>query len=554
MIFNKFTLNFKSKCIENDYRNLQQIYIKQEFTLFSIQTLLFFTAYILYYFQEYTYNGIIVANILAFMVSIVMLKFIINTHPSWNEYILPLLQIYIAYIWNLDNFFPTTTEDPNYDYDASYEYNWYYGFQAFYFHFAILQLGYQIWPQAIALIAIYIQYVTYYPTQTLEYLAMCLTIFLVFIGLVVMKYSNEKIKRLQFRDSREQNRWIKIIDQVLEQSIVVIKFDQKQDQLILQQINELSKTRLKIENSKELREMLRNIQMIIEINNLEKDDIKTKNLEQEIRDLIIKNDSYKLITHQVDVRSNVFNKEYKVKLIQQVLQDEYCVIAIFEQNLRNYNKQLQIEVKYKENIFLFLLKQFFQQIKTANSKLKILNSMINFQQIRLLLYDENLKCRKSWISTSILVSQMNLLYSRKIRVTIKKDIQGFVTNQIYLFSILMSIPQVFDEFQCMKIKGKTILNIQRVKITMIGRMNDAQAYQKLFKQNLNLCQSLKQNQKIILKHLQQLISNKTMSCQYKNQIISIYLNKFLLWEGFREKYFNLKTKDMLAHLSFEFEV
>ncbi|CAD8146801.1 unnamed protein product [Paramecium octaurelia] len=552
MIFNKFTLNFNSRCIENDYRKLQQIYIKQEFTLFSIQTLLFFTAYILYYFQEYTFNGIIVANILAFMFSIVMLKIIINTHPSWNEYILPLLQIYIAYIWNLDNFFPTTTEDPNYDYDASYEYNWYYGFQAFYFHFAILQLGYQIWPQAIALIAIYIQYVTYYPTQTLEYLAMCLTIFLVFIGLVVMKYSNEKIKRLQFRDSREQNRWIKIIDQVLEQSIVVIKLDQKQDQLILQQINELSKTRLKIENSKELREMLRN--MIIEINNLERDDIKTKNLEQEIRDLIIQNDSYKLITHQVDVRSNVLHKEYKVKLIQQVLQDEYCVIAIFEQNLRNYNKQLQIEVKYKENIFLFLLKQFFQQIKTANTKLKILNSMINFQQIRLLLYDENLKCRKTWISTSILVNQINLLYSKKIRVTIKKDLQGFVTNQIYLFSILMSIPQVFDEFQSMKIKAKTILNIERVKITMIGRMNDAQSNQKLFKQNLSLSQSLQQNQKIILKHLQQLITNKTLQCQQKNQIISIYLNKFLLWEGFREKYFYLKTKDMLTHLSFEFEV
>lgn len=61
---------------------------------------------------------------------------------------------------------------------------------------AILQLGYQIWPQAITLFVIYIQYITYYPTETLEYLAMCLTIFLVFIGLVVMKYSNEKIKRL----------------------------------------------------------------------------------------------------------------------------------------------------------------------------------------------------------------------------------------------------------------------------------------------------------------------------------------------------------------------
>ncbi|CAD8148068.1 unnamed protein product [Paramecium pentaurelia] len=552
MIFNKFTLNFKSKSVENDYRKLQQIYIKQEFTLFSIQTILFFTAYILYYFQEYTFNGIIIANILAFMLSIVLLKFIMNSHPSWNEYILPLLQIYIAYIWNLDNFFPTTTEDPNYDYDASYEYNWYYGLQAFYFHFAILQLGYQIWPQAIVLFAVYIQYVTYYPTETLEYLAMCLTIFLVFIGLVVMKYSNEKIKRLQFRDSREQNRWIKIIDQVLEQSIVVIKFDQKQDQLILQQINEISKTRLKIENNKELREMLRN--MIIEINNLEKDHVKQKNLEQEIRDLIIKNDQYKLITHQVDVRSNVLQQEYKVKLIQQVLSDEYCVIAIFESNLKHQNKQLQIEVRQKENIFIYLLKQFFQQIKTANTKLKILYSMINFQQIRLLLYDENLKTNQTWVSTSVIINQINLLYSKKIKIIIKKDLQGFLTNQIYLFSILMSITQIFDEFQQMKIKGKNILNIQRVKITMIGKMNDAIANQKLLKQNLDLTQSLKQNQKIILKHIQQLITNKNIQTQQKNQIISIYLNKFLLWEGFREKYFNLKIKGMYIHMSFEFEV
>ncbi|CAD8151376.1 unnamed protein product [Paramecium pentaurelia] len=551
MIINKFTLNFKSKSIENDYRNLQQNYIKQEFTLFSIHTILFFSAYILYYFQEYTFNGIIVANILAFMLSIVLLKFIINSHPAWNEYILPILQIYIAYIWNLDNFFPTTTEDPNYDYDASYEYNWYYGFQAFYFHFAILQLGYQIWPQAIALLVIYIQYVTYYPTETLEYTAMCLTIFLVFIGLLVMKYTNEKIKRLQFRDSREQNRWIKIIDQVLEQSIVVIKLDQKQDQLILQQINDISKTRLKIQNNKELREMLRN--MIIENTNMEKEEIKSKNLEQEIRDLIIKNEQYRFITHQVDVRSNVLNKEYKVKLIQQVLQDEYCVIAIFEQNLKNENNQFQLEVRYKENIFQFLLKQFFQQMKTANTKLKILYSMINFQQIRILLNDENLKTKQSWVSTILIRNQMNLIFSKKVKIMIKNELQGFVTNQVYLFSILMSISQIFNEFQQMKIKGKTILNVQRVKITLIGKMNDVISFQKLFKSNLNFSQSIKHNQKIILKHLQKIITNKNIQTQEKNQLLSIYLNKFLLWEGFKEKHFNFKIKDMI-HLSFEFEV
>ncbi|CAK62523.1 unnamed protein product (macronuclear) [Paramecium tetraurelia] len=387
MIINKFTLNFKSKSIENDYRKLQQSYIKQEFTLFSIHTILFFSAYILYYFEEYTFNGIIVANISVFMLSIILLRFIINSHPAWNEYILPILQIYIAYIWNLDNFFPTTTEDPNYDYDASYEYNWYYGLQAFYFHFAILQLGYQIWPQAVALIGIYIQYVSYYPTETLEYSAMCLTIFLVFIGLLVMKYTNEKTKRLQFRDSREQNRWIKIIDQVLEQSIVVIKLDQEQDQLILQQINDISKSRLKIQNNIELREMLRN--MIIENTHMEREEIRFKNLEQEIRDLIIRYDQYRFITHQVDVRSNVLNKEYKVKLIQQVLQDEFCVIAIFEQDLKNENHKHHLEVKCKENIFQFLLIQFFQQMKTASTRLKILYSMINFQQIRLLLNNNN---------------------------------------------------------------------------------------------------------------------------------------------------------------------
>ncbi|CAD8062068.1 unnamed protein product [Paramecium sonneborni] len=486
------------------------------------------------------------------MLSIVLLRFIIKSHPAWNEYVLPILQIYIAYIWNLDNFFPTTTEDPNYDYDASYEYNWYYGFQAFYFHFAILQLGYQIWPQAIALLAIYIQYVTYYPTNTLEYQAMCTTIFMVFIGLVVMKYTNEKIKRLQFRDSREQNRWIKIIDQVLDQSIVVIKFDQKQDQLILLQINDISKTRLKIQDNKEFREMLRN--MVIENNQLDKDEIKLKNLEQEIRDLIIKNEQYKFITHQVDVRSNVLHKAYKVKLIQQVLSDEYCVIAIFEQNLKNENKQLELEVRCKENIFIYLLKQFFQQIKTAKTKLQILHSMINFQQIRLLLNGQNLKFTQSWISTNQIRNQINLIYSKRIKITIKKELQGFFTNQIYFFSILMSISQIFDEFQHIKIKGKTILNIQRVKITLMGKICDLESQQKLLKLNLNLSQTLRENQKIILKQIQKLINNKNILIQQKNQIISIYLNKFLLWEGFREKHFNLKYKDGLAHLSFEFEV
>ncbi|CAK62524.1 unnamed protein product (macronuclear) [Paramecium tetraurelia] len=139
---------------------------------------------------------------------------------------------------------------------------------------------------------------------------------------------------------------------------------------------------------------------------------------------------------------------------------------------------------------------------------------------------------------------MNIIFSKKVQISIKTELQGFVTKQVYLFSILMSISQIFDEFHHMKIKGKTILSVQRVKITLIGKIGDAISFQN---------ESFTQNQRIILKQLQKIITNKKIENQEKNQLLSIYLNKFLLWEGFREKHFRLKTKDMV-HVSFEFDV
>ncbi|CAD8055704.1 unnamed protein product [Paramecium primaurelia] len=557
-MISRFTLKFKSNQIENEYRQEQHVHLKSEFTLFSIQTIvqqeliqLFFVAYILYYFQENTFNLIVVTNILVFMVLILLLKCIIDKYPSCNKYILPLLQIYFAYIWNLDNFFPIEVTDDSSYYSFTYDYNWYYGMQAFYFHFAIMQLGYQIWPQGVALLIIYFQYVTYYPSQTLEYYAMCLTIFLVFIGLIMMKYTNEKTRRMQFRNSREQNNWIKIIDQILEQSVLVIKFDEKQDQLILSSINDLSKQRLKITNNKELRIVLRDMLIIQEKNrNIE---AKKCNLEEEIRD-IIKNQKQKLTQYQLEVRSQQQNKELKVKLIQSIMQEEDCVILIFEQNQKNQIRDFQQVIKYKETFILFILQQLTTQLKTIKTRLQIILLIINIQQIRLFFNYQDIRNRKGWIQINQIQNQMNLLLQKKIEFNFNNSLSGFITNQIYFFSILISFAQLFDKLQKITIKKRNELNQDRLKVTLEGFMIDTLSNSKILKQNLNFCLNSEQNYKIVLQNLKKTIDEKSIENQKKAQIITIYLTKFLLWNAWRECNIKIKINNGLTNLSFEFSL
>ncbi|CAK71439.1 unnamed protein product (macronuclear) [Paramecium tetraurelia] len=558
-MISRFTLKFKSNQIENDYRQEQHIHLKSEFTLFSIQTIvqqeliqLFFVAYILYYFQEETFNLIVVTNILVFMVLILLWKWLIDKQPSSNKYILPFLQIYFAFIWNLDNFFPQQVAEDDYSYSPfTYDYNWYYGMQAFYFHFAVMQLGYQIWPQAVALLIIYFQYVTYYPSKTLEYYAMCLTILLVFIGLIMMKYTNEKTRRMQFRNSREQNNWIKTIDQILEQSVLVIKFDEKQDQLILSSINDLSKQRLKISNNKDMRTVLRDMLIIQEANkNIE---AKKQNLEEEIRD-VIKNQKQKLIQYQLEVKSQQQNKELKVKLIQSIMQEEECVILIFEQNQKNKIRDFQQVMKQKETFILFLLQQLTTQLKTIKTRLQIVLLVINLQQIRLFFNYYDMRNRKGWIQISQIQNQMNLLLQKKIEFNVHSELTGFITNQVYFFSILISLAQLFDRLQTIKLKKRNKLNQDRLKVSLEGSMIDMILNSKILKQNLNFSRNPEQNYKIILSNLQKTIDDKSLDIKKKAQIISIYLTKFLLWNAWRECNINIKVNFGQTILSFEFSL
>ncbi|CAD8065644.1 unnamed protein product [Paramecium sonneborni] len=551
-MISRFTLRFKSNQIENEYQQEQHVHLKSEFTLFSIQTILFFAAYIIYYFQQHTFNLIVVTNILAFMVLILLLRCLINRYPSSNKYILPLLQIYFAYIWNLDDFFPLETyEQDSSQYSNYYDYNWYYGLQAFYFHFAVMQLGYQIWPQAVTLLIIYIQYVTYYPSKTLEYYAMCLTIFLVFIGLIMMKYTNEKTRRLQFRNSREQYNWIKIIDQILEQSVLVIKFDERQDQLILSSINDLSKQRLKIRNNKELRTVLRDMIIIQERNrNVE---AKKGNLEEEIRD-IIQNQKSKLSQYQLEVKSLQHNKELRVKLIQSIMQEEDCVILIFEQNQNNKIHDFQQVMKIKEAFILFLLQQLTLSLKTIRTRLQIIFIIINIQQIRLFFNYQHIRNRKGWIQINQIQNQMNLLFQKKIEFIFSNQLNGFITNQVYFFSILISFAQLFDLLQKIKIKQKNQLNQERLKITLEGSMIETLSNAKVLKQNLNFTLNPEQNYKMILLSLKKIIDEKSIDIQKKSQIITIYFTKFLLWNAWKESKINIKIINGLTSLSFEFSL
>lgn len=64
----------------------------------------------------------------------------------------------------------------------------------------------------MAILGIYVFFIIDYNQSTLEFAMLAITWFSVLVGLFFLKYTTLRLKRLQFIDNRERNKWIKIIE------------------------------------------------------------------------------------------------------------------------------------------------------------------------------------------------------------------------------------------------------------------------------------------------------------------------------------------------------
>ncbi|CAK75303.1 unnamed protein product (macronuclear) [Paramecium tetraurelia] len=540
-MLNKLTLSFKSDAIEQEFRDNQSIKVKEEFNLFTIQCLLFFPFYLSSYFQSEYFNltSILIIFIIAGL--IIVFKLIIDSCPKYAIIILPALQIIFAIVWSIDNLQSSLQVS---------QYQWFYGFQSFYFHSAIMQQGYQILPQAISILGLYILFLILYMENSLEFIALSLTQLSVLLGLIFLKYTNLKLKRLQFIDNRERNKWIKIIEQIVDYELIVVEFDKRQDQIIIKQINERTKKKFQIQDNQELRKILRDMAIIHSGSSHAK--LKTESLEMAIREQFCCN--FEQLIPSYDVSSSILKQEFRVKLIQYILQDVQCVILAFDSQSRQEIKQTLSNQKLQESLFIQCSSKILSSICTFNNKLLVLQQIVNLQFYRIWLDNKHLLLtQRSQFKMPEVIQQLQNTLSRQI---IFKNIpefnDSFQLNLRALQMVLVGLTQFVDsDFQVMiKWSNKILFSHLTFKMETKKVLFSSQVYN-LIKRQLDFDDKnwIKNKQKIL--ECIQILSEKRKISQ-EPFLFTLIMCEYVLYSAFNQSTLRLQTKkDKRLKVSFE---
>ncbi|CAD8133361.1 unnamed protein product [Paramecium octaurelia] len=539
-MLNKLTLSFKSDAIEQEFRDNQSIKVKEEFNLFTIQCLLFFPFYLSSYFQSEYFNltSILIIFIIAGM--IIVFKLIIDSYPKYAIIILPALQILFAIVWSIDNL----QQSP---YISSY--SWFYGFQSFYFHSAIMQQGYQILPQAISILGLYIMFIILYIENSLEFIALSLTQLSVLLGLIFLKYTNLKLKRLQFIDNRERNKWIKIIEQIVDYELIVVEFDKRQDQIIIKQINEGTKEKFQIHDNQDLRKILRDMTIINSGSSHAK--LKKDSLEMAIRDQFCCN--FEQLIPSYDVISNILKQEFRVKLIQYILQDVQCVILAFDSQSRQEIKQTLSNQKLQESLFIQCSSKILSSICAYNNKLLVLQQIVNLQFYRIWLDNKNFVTQRSQMKMPYLIQQLQNTLSRQI--IFKNSLEfndSFQLNLRALQMVLVGLTQFVDsDFQVtIKLSNKILFRHLTFKMETKKVLFSSQICN-LIKRQLDFDdKNWKKNKQKILECIQILSEKRKIS--EDTILFSLIMCEYILYSVFNQSTLRFQTKkDNRLKVSFE---
>ncbi|CAD8060960.1 unnamed protein product [Paramecium sonneborni] len=534
-MLNRLTLSFKSDAIEEEFRENQSGKVKEEFNLFTLQCLLFFPFYLLAYFQTQYFNLTSILIILIIFGLILLFKLLIGNYPKSVNLILPILQVLFGIVWGIDNM----QSQPQLN-----QYSWFYGFQAFYFHY-----GYQILPQGISILGLYAWFIILFANNSLEFITLSLTQFSVVLGLIFLKYTNLKLKRLQFIDNRERNKWIKIIEQIVDYQLIVVQFDKRQDQIIIKQINEETKEKFLIKDNQDLRKILRDMQIVNSGSSQSK--FKKESLEMAIRDQFCHN--YQQLIPSYEVISNILKKEFRVKLIQYILQEVQCVILAFDSQSREEIKQTISYQKISENIFIQYSSKILSSICNHNNKLLVLQQIVNLQFYRIWIDNKIFLTQRTQIKLPNLIQQLQNIISRKIKLK-----QSFEYNESFLLHlrplkmILVGLTQFVDsDFEIIiKFNNKLLFKHLTFRIETKNIIFSAQIFN-LIKRQLNFEDNnwVKNKQKILdcIKILQEK--------QKKNQntfLFSLIMCHYFLYQTFNQSTLRFQIKkDSRQKVSFE---
>ncbi|CAK85151.1 unnamed protein product (macronuclear) [Paramecium tetraurelia] len=454
-------IRIQRKPIIKNKRRVQIIH----YIMFGINNMLmklYFPFYVLTYFQSQYFNLASVLIIFIITGVVVLFKLIIDNFPNWINIILPILQILFALIWSADNL-----QSEQY----ITKYSWFYGFQSFYFHYAIMQQGYQILPQTLSLLGLYVYFLILFANDTLEFIALSLTQISVIIGLIFLKYTNLKLKRSQFIDHRERNKWIKIIEQIVDYQLIVVQFDKRQDQIIMKQINDETKEKFQIKDNQDLRKILRDVQIFLQLqmqiitSGTSQSKPRKESLEKAIRDQFCHN--YQQLVPSYDVISNILKQEFRVKLIQYILQEVQCVILAFDCQSRQEIKSTLLNQKLSENIFLQYSSNVLSSICNYHNKLGILQQIVNLQFYRIWVDNKRLITQKTQIKLPSLISQLQNTLQRKIKLKQSFEFNdSFSLNFNALQMVLVGLTQFVDHnFQvAIKLNNQILFNHLTFKI------------------------------------------------------------------------------------------
>lgn len=142
---------------------------------------------------------------------------------------------------------------------SSLEFKWFNGYLCGFAHLLVYLQGSNFIPHTVVLIVMNgVHLSTSDVTSTLG--SMNLLMFLIMQGnIIAIKYYYERTKREEFVHSQQHKKWQELIQTVISNYLLLVRLDEKQDQLILVQVSKMASKHFDIEDSAKMRRFLRDL-------------------------------------------------------------------------------------------------------------------------------------------------------------------------------------------------------------------------------------------------------------------------------------------------------
>ncbi|CAD8193592.1 unnamed protein product [Paramecium octaurelia] len=444
-MLNKYTLNFLYKDQSDKYLQQNSPKIIKEHLNFTVYALTFAILNMVQFILAQSVYYSILAGFSCFL--IVGLQKLITHKPYLINYVISFYQFYVLFIVEVNKIMDSSNKTNDL-------FNWSYGYQTCFMHFCLYLQGTDMMVSTSVLLITTTIHVLLLPFDEIYSIAHILSFFFMMICMVAVKYNYERKKKEEFFYSFQQEQWEWIIRKAISNTIILIRYDQKQDQIRLVKQSIRSQQTHGINGCYDLRQFLRNLIFANSTYQHQSCD-QANNLEQYVRNMLMekktnfleKQDKQKYFIDQIN---KIF---YKVKLTKCILNNEVqCLLILDKIQIPDQKSQDMLIIFLQElskNVSQLIKDQFYCSAfqpninKSQSTKKQIDNldkRLLTYAYLQMTLFNLSFLTQeykydvKSRINNQDLIAQLQSIFKNKIKISC--EIAFKCNPQIFISIIL----------------------------------------------------------------------------------------------------------------------